>query len=502
MKTLIQKSINRRIFIKNASSATAGLIFLPGLANAHQRSSGLFKRPFGAMDFEVTTFGLGGQASLQWTPEDIDPVQIILKSFDEGVNYFDTSNLYGPSQLNFGAAFKKLHLLPGQSGYDEALRRSIFLTSKTHLRWGAGHPERAGVTNWSNGGDGGNTADDIRRSLTQIFGDGKGGYPKGAYLDMMLIHNLNTIEEVDALYTGLENTVPDLEEIGALAVLRDFRDGSNLTGQNPREEKLIRHIGFSGHYSAPVMMEMIRRDSGGILDGMLVSINANDRLNLNMQHNVIPVAEKRRMGIIAMKVFADGAMYAKEPRWSRTPDDVVRSVGSPDLPSKPLIEYALSTPGISTAIVGIGQISNKRSECQLTQNIAAAQIEPDGMSASDREEVEMMTARIREGKTNYFQIAEGKLSPPNNVRARQITAAGQPAVDISWDSAYAGREPIEHYEIISGGSLLGKLQHSPQIDKMPFTFTASSGSDHKREFTIAAVDRSGQRAETRLVVEN
>jgi len=58
-------------------------------------------------------------------------VPIILKAFALGINYFDTSNAYGPSQANFGKAFQQLHLIPGQPGYDEAKRRSLFLTSKT-----------------------------------------------------------------------------------------------------------------------------------------------------------------------------------------------------------------------------------------------------------------------------------------------------------------------------------------------------------------------------------
>jgi aryl-alcohol dehydrogenase-like predicted oxidoreductase len=502
MKTSLPIRPNRREFLKTGAAAAAGVMFMPELLRARSRSADLMRRPFGAIDFETTTFGLGGQASLQWTPSDVDPVRIILKAFDEGVNYFDTSNLYGPSQLNYGEAFQKLHLRPGVAGYDESYRRSVFITSKTHLRWGKGHPEREGVNNWSNGDPGGNTADDIRRSLSQMFGDGKGHYPAGAYLDMMLIHNLNTPQEVEALYTGLDNPDPGQEEIGALAVLRDFRDGSNLTGQNPREERLIRHIGFSGHFSAPVMMEMIRRDTSRILDAMLVAINANDRLNLNMQHNVIPVAAARNMGIIAMKVFADGAMYTKEPRWSRTPDDVVRTVGSRQLPSRPLIGYALTTPGISTAIVGIGQISSERSACQLKQNIAASQIGPDGFSQADREEVELLAAGVREGKTNYFQEPVGNLSPPNNFRAQRVTESGKPAVRITWDSAYAGREPLRHYEVWSQGTLLANVQHQPQTDKNPFEYIDRSAPGLNKEFILASVDNSGQKAEVRLTVGN
>ena len=98
---------------------------------------------------------------------------------------------------------------------------------------------------------------------------------------------------------------------------------------------------------------------------MLIAINANDRMHFNMQHNVIPVAAAKNMGVIGMKVFADGAMYTKEAHWTRGPSEVVRSIGSPELPSRNLIEYTLTTPGIHTAIIGIGQISDDPAHCQL-----------------------------------------------------------------------------------------------------------------------------------------
>jgi aryl-alcohol dehydrogenase-like predicted oxidoreductase len=322
----------RRNFIKTSALTAAGISIANYISCTQKARPELMKRAFGKLNFEVTTFGLGGQASMQWTPPDVDPVKIILKAFDLGVNYFDTSNLYGPSQSNWGKAFRSLAMVPGKAGYNESLRKSIWLTSKTHLRWGKGGYDKEGVTNWTNGEYPNNTAYDLKRSLSLIFGDGKGSYPSGAYLDLFLIHNLNTLQEVDVLYEGIEGTNPGIEHIGALAVLRDFRDGTNLTGLNPEEEKLINHIGFSGHYSAPVMMEMIRRDKYGLLDGMLVAINANDKLNLNMQNNVIPVASAKNMGLIAMKVFADGAMYTKNAEWSNNPGHVVRIVGDKNLP--------------------------------------------------------------------------------------------------------------------------------------------------------------------------
>ena len=489
-------NFTRRNFLKTSAITAAGLTMAPYISCSSQSRPELIKRVFGNLNFEVTTFGLGGQASIQWTPPDVDPVKIILKAFDLGVNYFDTSNLYGPSQTNWGKAFRNLDLIPGKGGYDEPLRKSIWLTSKTHLRWGKGGYEKEGVSNWTNGEYPNHTAYDVRRSLTQIFGDGNGYYPAGAYLDMVLIHSLTTAQEVDVLYEGIENTNPGMEHIGALAVLRDLRDGTNLTGVNPDEEKLIRHIGFSGHYSSPVMMEMIQRDKYGILDGMLVAINANDRLNLNMQHNVIPVATAKGMGIIAMKVFADGAMYTKKAEWSNTPEHVVTTVGSKDLPSSSLIHYSLTTPGIHTAIIGIGHIDDDDNLCQLKQNIQSAQITPDGLSDTDRREVETMAARVKEGRTNYFQIPEGGLTAPVNPLLSAEVRDGQRYVNLTWNSAYAGSDAIKTYEIWRDNKKISEVAHKPQTTQDPFKYSDLPGDKSRHKYKIVTVDMAGKTVES------
>jgi len=298
----IRNRMNRRKFVRTTGIAVAATAIVPGLLTRCAPSPAPMKRVFGKLGFEVTTFGLGGQSSIQWTPEGVDPVKIILKAFDLGVNYYDTSNLYGPSQNNFGKAFRIKKLIPGEPGYDENLRKSIFLTTKTHLRYAKGESNVPGVSNRTNGDKGSHTIDDLHRSLSQMFGDGEGNYPEGAYVDMVLFHNLNRKEEVDAIYEGLDDTDPNAERIGALAALRDYRDGTNLTGLNPDNKRLLRHIGFSGHIDPAVNMYMIQRDKYNLLDAMLVAINANDKLMFNMQYNVINLAAEKNMGIIAMKV--------------------------------------------------------------------------------------------------------------------------------------------------------------------------------------------------------
>lgn len=425
-------------------------------------------RHFGSLDFAVTTFGLGGQASLQWTPEDVDPVAIIHQAFASGVNYFDTSNLYGPSQSNFGKAFQTLDLIPGTPTYNEQLRRSIFLTSKTHLRWAKGSRDLEGINLWTNGERGSKTVDDLKRSLSQMFGDGKGGYPQDAYLDLVLIHNVTHPNDAEAIFEGLYDTDPSMDVIGALAALRDYRDGSNLTGLNPKEEKLIRFIGFSGHHDPSVMVDIIQRDRDNLLEGMLVAINANDRLNFNMQHNVIPVAKARNMGVIGMKTFADGAMYSKPATWSQVPDHVVRTLGSPELPYQPLIQYSLTTPGVDTLIIGIGQVSEVPEQCQLTMNIEACQIARDGLSAEQREGIEAMARVVKDGRTNYFQLPDRGLTAPRNVRLAKVEGK-ESTVLIEWDTAFAGMYPIGRYEVGHGPTVLATVPHQPQVDKTPFS---------------------------------
>lgn len=488
--------LNRRDFIRLSAASAAGLTFLPLNNFALDKLPAPMKRKFGKIDFEVTTLGLGGQASLQWTPDNVDPVAIILKAFKVGVNYFDTSNLYGPSQLNYGKAFRKLNLIPGEKSYDEKLRKSIFLTTKTHLRYGSNKfPENTKtVRNVTNGDHGLGAIGDLKRSLSQMFGDGNGNYPEGAYVDMVLAHSLNSMDEVDVLFSGLETPLKPDGEFGAFVALRDYRDGTNLTGLNPKHEKLVKHIGFSGHYSAPVMMEMIQRDEYGILDAMLIAINVNDRRMFNMQYNAIPLAKAKNMGVIAMKVFADGAMYDKEARWSRTPADVVNRVGTPAIPSRPLVEYSLTTPGVHTAIIGIGHVDNDPLKCQLIQNYYAAQISPDGLSETERRKYEQLGRKAKDGQTNYFQRKENELSAPNDLSLDKTTEG----IELSWRLAYAGDEPISHYLVLKDGKKVDEIKHRPIVTKEKMVYQ-DSNSGAQDNYQVVAVDRIGREAASEVL---
>jgi aryl-alcohol dehydrogenase-like predicted oxidoreductase len=486
--------LSRRRFLARSTALAAGSLAAPRLCLGDVGVTQPMKRVLGRTGFEVTTLGLGGQASIQWTPADVDPTTIILKALECGVNYLDTSNAYGPSQVNLGKALRARHLVPGQPGYDERRRRALVLASKTMVRYAKGsHPD---VRDRTEGPPGSRAADDLKRSLSQLFGDGRGGYPDDAYLDLFFIHNLNTLAEVEAIFEGLDHPDPKAERLGALAVLRDYRDGSNLTGLNPREEKRIRRIGISGHFSSPVMIECLQRDHSDVIDAMLIAINANDRRYLSHQFNAIPVAAAKNVGIVAMKTFADGAMYTKEPRWSQTPADVVRTVGDARLPSRPLIEYSLSTPGIGTLIIGIGEVAADSRQCQLEHNLSAAQIRAQGLGEADRQEIESLAEAAGKGRVNWFQVAQPTLGAPREAAARIELRDGRRTARLTWQTAYAADHPLRHYEIQRDGQAIATVAHRPQTTKAPFAFEDLLGSEARPSYRVVTVDAAGRTAAT------
>jgi aryl-alcohol dehydrogenase-like predicted oxidoreductase len=470
----------------------------------------LITRRLGRTGRNVTTLGLGGQASLQWTAEGVDPIAIIEKAFHLGINYMDTSNLYGPSQKNFGEAFRRLGLSPKAKNYDSEARKGLYLTSKTHIR-SAKRPEGERFhSDYSEGMvDGFNVStavDDVRRSLSLIFGDGKGAYPEVAYLDCLQFHNINTMNEVDMLFEGFYDPRPNREWIGALATMMDIRDGTNRTGFNPKKEKLIRHIGITGHWNSAALMYAIQRDTKRVLDTLLVTINPGDCRFMPHRYNAIAAAKAAGMGVIGMKVFADAAYYHKESRFSNNPEDVYYKVGSPELPSQDLIRYALSVGGVSTLIIGIGHVDDDPAKCQLEQNLAAAQIETPLVPEIMTNIEEKIVSAEKEKANCYFQRKPMGLTPPRNVGAEADTSMPvlqRTAVRVSWDTAYAGAVPIERYDVLRDEKVIGSVPHSPQITLHRFYFDDVLGKEHKdspHKYHVRSVDASGTTVESPVMI--
>ena len=411
-----------------AGLLTGGPVYAQARRRFHHRQLGRTGR-------WVVPLGLGGQGALQWTPEGVDPSEFVMRAVQLGVNYFDTANSYGPSQVHFGAAFRKLRLIPGRRNHNDPLRERIFLATKTEARDGAG------------------AVADLERSLTTIFGDGQGAIPPGAYVDSMQLRNLETIEDVDKIYR------PD----GALAALVDLRDGTNETRLNPDRRRWLRHIGITGHKSSSVLMNAIRRDSRSNIDTLLVALNANDRRACAHQNNVLPLAVARGLGVIAMKVFAGGAFYGKPPRFSRSPDDVITTVGKDGAADpKDLVRYTVSLPGVACAITGIGHIDWAEPERdQLVVNLTAAV--GDLATERNRRAIEREVISLHGDGTNYFQDPSTGMTQPSGLRVSR----DDDRLRISWRGALAGEEPIRSYLVVAGGKMLASVPYRPQTTLEP-----------------------------------
>jgi aryl-alcohol dehydrogenase-like predicted oxidoreductase len=466
----------------------------------------LITRRLGRTERQVTTLGLGGQASIQWTGAGVDPVAIIEKAYRLGINYMDSSNVYGPSQKNFGEAFRRLGLSPSAANYDPEARGRIFVATKTHIRT-ARRPEGARFrTDFSEGMLDGfhvsTAVDDVRRSLSLMFGDGKGNYPDGAYLDSVQFHNINTMDEIDMLFEGFDDPRPDRDWMGALAAILDLREGTNRSGCNPRQEKLIRHIGITGHWNSAAHIYAIQRDSHRIIDTLLVTMNPSDGKHMAHRYNAVAVAAAADMGVIGMKIFADAAYYHKAVQFSDSADHVYHKVGSPDLPSSGLIRYALSVQGISTIIVGIGHIDDDAQKCQLTRNLVDAQpaepLDEGTMAAIEAR----LTALGKHRANDYFQRRAVGLTPPRNVGAEPDSSSqlfGRLAVRVTWDASYAGAVPIERYEVLRDGVPVGVVRHAPQFTSRRFCYDdvfPDGQPPGSHTYRVRTIDTAGATAES------
>jgi len=495
-------SLSRRTAMRMLAGPAMATTFLPmsgrWAAWAHPADQKLLTRPLGRTGREVTTFGLAGGNKVMWDLPGDEGVEIVVKAIRMGITYLETANNYQLSQLNYHKAFRILHLIPGEPGYDASLRARLFLATKTGLRDSI--IRDGGKPRGRSAGGGATAVDDLMRALTQFFGDGQGYIPEGAYLDLMQIHSLRDDGDVDAIFDGLENpSDKSLPRIGALAGLIDFRDGTNHTGLNPQHRKYIRHLGITGHENPTVHMYAMRRDKRNDLQTLLVALNPNDRHYFCHQHNSAPVAAAKGMGVIGMKIFADGAMYGLEKKFAGKPGQSVLSVGQPGkLPPQDFLQYSLSIPGVSTVIAGIGLIdrSNDPGRDQIAADLSACQMY-DPLPAARRRAIEDRVAQIHGSDTNFFQRPSSGLLAPQSVKAERDT--GGPAVKILWSTAYAAGDPLTRYEVYRREDKIATVPFRPQTSEEPFSVTddaAPASHSGGLYYKVRVVDAAGRHADS------
>jgi len=301
----------RRDFLK--AGAAAGLLLPSAVAAAPAptpSAPAMPTRNLGRTGYKTGIFSLGGQAALEHANNEAIAVPIIERALDLGVNYIDTSSIYGGpqrwSERYVGQVLKRR-------------RAEAFLASKTKERTRDGSMRM------------------IEESLRLLNTD---------HLDLWQLHDIGLAEDVDAVFA----------KGGAMEALLQARD-----------QKMVRFLGLTGHFRPDALMEAMRRYH---FDTILMAVNAADTHHYSFLDELLPMAVEQQMGIIGMKVPGRGRLlsnWTPPPleRQRRSWEGAVIATTPGPLSMREAMSYSLSLP-VSTVIVGCDSIA------QLEENIQIA----------------------------------------------------------------------------------------------------------------------------------
>jgi aryl-alcohol dehydrogenase-like predicted oxidoreductase len=285
--------ITRRKFVESSAVGSAAAL-LPRLGmGAAQRMP---MRDFGKTGLKVSILAFGGGMRFLSYENDDEAIAVLNHALDLGINYIDTAHEYGDgkSQLRIGQVMK-------------TRRKQVVLATKF----------------------GGRKADEAMRQIETDL--------KRLQVDQVDVLNIHGLEG-DADLASIE--APD----GALKSLYRARD-----------EKMARFIGITCHASPQTLKTALERHD---LDVTQMALNPGfTRIEFNpfkavpvpsasFENLALPVAVRKNMGIIAMKIFAQDWLQGK-------------------LPAEKLLYYSMSLP-VATAVIGMPRREH------IEQNVALA----------------------------------------------------------------------------------------------------------------------------------
>jgi len=261
---------SRRDFIRRTllGGAIAGLISRAASPSAKAESRPVDRRKLGRTGAEVSILGLGlGAAFME---QSVGTAHALLESaLAKGINYWDTARSYGPSEAMIAPVL-------------ERNRSRVFLASKSDARDYDGFKR------------------DLERSLQVL---------RTNYIDLYQLHDLRPDE---------------------LASLSAIESGAVRAARDAKDQKIIRAFGITGHASAALMIECIKRfDPDTVLTIFLATRPEKGRY----EDELLPLARSRNVGVIGMKAIR----YGRQARLAPTE----------------LLRYTLSLDGVHTVIVGL-----------------------------------------------------------------------------------------------------------------------------------------------------
>ena len=311
----------RREFLKAGGAVTAALLApsaladtpkkLPALPSNPKTPAAMPTRNLGKTGYKVGIFSLGGQAALERANNFDVAVPIIERALDLGVNYIDTSSIYGGDERRSEQYVGKVMA---------HRRNEAFLATKTKERTRDGSMRM------------------IEKSLQLLQTD---------HVDLWQLHDVGVQANVDEIFA----------KGGAMEALVEMQ-----------EQKVVRHLGITGHFRPDALIECIQRHP---FDTILMAMNAADPHHYSFNEQLLPLAVERQMGIIGMKIPGRGRILST---WTPPPleqqkhswEGMVLAPTPGTLSMREALYYTLSRP-VSTVIIGCDTIAQLEENVQLSR---------------------------------------------------------------------------------------------------------------------------------------
>jgi predicted aldo/keto reductase-like oxidoreductase len=290
-------SISRRQFLEGTA---LGTLAAGSLAGGEIGKTTLPTRVLGKTGERISILVMGGGSRFLMYKEEEKGLEALNRAFDLGINYMDTAYGYGNglSEERAGKVLKN--------------RKGIFLATKVNVRPGDGAMRI------------------IEGSLKRLQRD---------RIDLIHIHALESLDDLAKI------EAPD----GVLNVLRKLRD-----------QKVIRFMGITCHADPVALKTALERHDFDVtqmaLNAGQVSMKSgrggmvpNEAMKPSFETTALPVAVRKKMGVIAMKIFAQDALGGKAT------------------PQK-LLYYSLSLPGVTAATVGMPKLEMIEENVRLVKD--------------------------------------------------------------------------------------------------------------------------------------
>lgn len=300
--------MNRREFICSLAAGLAAghaktLFGTTSGIEPQRKARAIPKRVLGRTGVEVSVLALGGVVGMMRKPsKEFDPAELANTAIDTGIRYFDTAPAYGNGQSELN-----------YGSVLERRRKEVFLATKTGQRSYDGAMR------------------EVEASLKRLCTD---------HVDLLQIHGVGAREDLERWGK------PE----GVLTALRKLRG-----------EKVTRFIGVTGHESAEMMRRAIEMYE---FDTILTTFNPTTKRR-PYRELVLPVARKKKMAILAMKVMGGGVGSLAIGNPIKNDGASNHDEAPRQAQSEKLIRYVLGLP-ITVAVVGVG------SPEELRANVRAA----------------------------------------------------------------------------------------------------------------------------------